>query len=388
MEQRWNNVMDIQAERRRKMGTWLRIIVLAICLVLVEQGFSFAEEKKWFEDIHASGFVDAYYSYNFNNPGDAPGGLRQNGIGGLRNFDTYNDQFALSLAELVFSKDAAPLGFRVDLDYGPTTELVHCGVVTCPGGTPEEPFKTIQQAYLSWKPSSMWTIDAGKFVTHMGYEVIESKDNWNYSRSNLFMFAIPYYHSGVRISHAHENFWLTGYIYNGWNNVVENNAGKTFGATLGLTPLKGLTVIQQWIGGPEPVGLQNRHVLDSIVTFSPMDMLSLALNYDYGWQKTDSGDNQIWTGIAAYARIAPTDKLAFIPRVEWYDDKYGLLNSGTRQIMKEVTLTGEYKLYDSLLTRLEYRSDWSTADMFASDTSTTPNTKSQDTITLGVVYMF
>ncbi len=376
------------------MGTWLRIMVLAICLVLAGQGFSFAEEKKWFEDIHVSGFVDAYYSYNFNNPGDAPytGAPRQNGIGGLRNFDTYNDQFALSLAELVFSKDAAPVGFRVDLDYGTTTELVHCSAVSCPGGATEEPFKDIQQAYISWKPSSMWTIEAGKFVTHMGFEVIESKDNWNYSRSNLFAYAIPYYHSGIRITHAHENFWLTGYIYNGWNNVVENNAGKTFGATLGLTPVKGLSIIQNWIGGPEPGGIQYKHVLDSIVTFSPVDMLSFALNYDYGWQKTDGGDNQIWTGIAAYAKIAPTDKLAFSPRVEWYDDKDGLiLANGTRQIVKEVTLTGEYKISDSLLTRLEYRSDWSTKDTFLSDTSASaisPDTKSQDTITLGVVYMF
>jgi hypothetical protein len=201
------------------------------------------------------------------------------------------------------------------------------------------------------------------------------------------MFAIPYYHSGVRITHTHENFWLTGYIYNGWNNVVENNGGKTFGATLGLTPLKGLTIIQQWIGGPEPGGIQNKDVLDSIVTFSPSDTLSLALNFDYGWAKDDAGDNKTWTGIAAYAKIAPTDKLAFIPRVEWYDDKDGF-TMGTTQIMKEVTLTGEYKLSDSLLTRLEYRSDWSTEDMFASDTSTVANTDTQDTITLGVVYMF
>ncbi len=380
------------------MGIWLRIMVLAICLVLTGQGFSFAEEKKWFEDIHVSGFVDAYYSYNFNQPGDAPGGARLNGMPGLpRNFDSYNDQFALSLAELVFSKDAAPVGFRVDLDYGPTTDLVHCGNLNCAslsnsGGTAsnEEPFKNIQQAYISWKPSSMWTIDVGKFVTHMGYEVIESKDNWNYSRSNLFMFAIPYYHSGMRITHTHENFWLTGYVYNGWNNVVENNAGKTFGATLGLTPVKGLSVIQQWIGGPEPGTVQYKDVLDTIVTFSPVDMLSFALNYDYGWAKDDAGDNKIWTGIAAYARIAPISNLAFTPRVEWFQDKDGF--NIPSQILKEVTLTGEYKLSDSLLTRLEYRSDWSTApaggDVFPSDTSATPNTKTQDTITLGVVYMF
>ena len=35
-------------------------------------------------------------------------------------------------------------------------------------------------------------IDAGKFVTPMGAEVIESDANWNYSRSLLFNYAIPF----------------------------------------------------------------------------------------------------------------------------------------------------------------------------------------------------
>ena len=32
--------------------------------------------------------------------------------------------------------------------------------------------------------------------------MIESKDNWNYSRSLLFAWAIPYYHFGLRSSLA------------------------------------------------------------------------------------------------------------------------------------------------------------------------------------------
>ncbi len=41
-------------------------------------------------------------------------------------------------------------------------------------------------------------IDAGKFVTPIGAEVIESQDNWNYTRSTLFGYAIPFYHTGLR----------------------------------------------------------------------------------------------------------------------------------------------------------------------------------------------
>jgi len=33
-------------------------------------------------------------------------------------------------------------------------------------------------------------------VTPAGAEVVESKDNWNYSRGLLFAWAIPYFHFG------------------------------------------------------------------------------------------------------------------------------------------------------------------------------------------------
>src|SRR5438270_608003 len=74
-------------------------------------------------------------------------------------------------------------------------------------------------------------VDVGKFVTQHGAEVIEAKSNWNYSRSLLFSLAIPYYHSGVRVSYAlNGKTTIMGTIVNGWNNVVENNSGKTLGA--------------------------------------------------------------------------------------------------------------------------------------------------------------
>jgi hypothetical protein len=57
----------------------------------------------------------------------------------------------------------------------------------------------IEQSYLSYlAPMGRGLqIDVGKFVTQHGAEVIEAKDNWNYSRSLLFALAIPYYHMGV-----------------------------------------------------------------------------------------------------------------------------------------------------------------------------------------------
>ena len=88
----------------------------------------------------------------------------------------------------------------------------------------------IEEGYISYLTplGKGLQFDVGKFVTPLGAEVIEAKDNWNYSRSLLFALAIPYYHMGVRATYsANAKVTLAGLVVNGWNNVVENNSGKT-----------------------------------------------------------------------------------------------------------------------------------------------------------------
>jgi hypothetical protein len=52
------------------------------------------------------------------------------------------------------------------------------------------------------------------------------RDNWNWSRSNLF-FGLPFYHTGVRATYALTELGITAGGYNGWNSVLDNNAEKS-----------------------------------------------------------------------------------------------------------------------------------------------------------------
>ena len=93
----------------------------------------------------------------------------------------------------------------------------------------------------------------------MGEEVIESKDNWNYSRGILFTYAIPFYHFGLRAKYAfNDKFALNADLINGWNNIVENNTGKTGGVTLSLNPNKKFSLVQNYMIGPEMANT-NKH---------------------------------------------------------------------------------------------------------------------------------
>ncbi|HWP43196.1 MAG TPA: porin [Blastocatellia bacterium] len=342
------------------------------------------EDKKnsgfvsFFRRTEVTGSVDAYYSYNFNRPS---GDLQ------LRNFDTKHNQFSFNLAEIALEKRVTPddrLGFRMDLNFGPATEMVHSFE---PGGG--ETFKHIQQGYLSYlAPAGKGLqLDVGKFVTPHGAEVIETRDNWNYSRSLLFSLAIPYYHFGVRATYpVSDRFSLAGFVVNGWNNVVDNNRRKTFGFQAVVKPNAKLTILHSYMAGPEQTDNDSdwRQLWDTTVSYTPNPTLSFMANYDYGLDRA-AGERVHWQGMAVYARIQANPWLAFSPRFEWYDDHDGFTTGG-RQTLKEVTITSEHKINDGLLTRLEYRRDFSDREFFLKPIDRL--VRAQSTLAFGLVYSF
>ena len=115
-------------------------------------------------------------------------------------------------------------------------------------------------------------INVGKFVTPAGAEVIETKDNWNYSRGLLFAWAIPYFHFGCSGNMPSiSKFALTGYLVNGWNNSVDNNSGKTTGFTAAWTPTAKFSLIQNYLVGPEQTNDNGdfRHLSDTVLIYTP-----------------------------------------------------------------------------------------------------------------------
>jgi Putative beta-barrel porin-2, OmpL-like. bbp2 len=343
----------------------------------------------FFRRIEFSGFADTYYTYNFNKP-QKPcttiGGVAV--FNCLYNFNVAHNSFSLNMAEVSLAKTPTAdsrAGFRVDLDYGPTQALVTGGE---PGG--QSIYQNIGQAYVSFLApvGSGLAIDVGKFVTWNGNEVIKTKDNWNYSRGLLFAWAIPYYHEGLRVAYnATDKVTLTGYVVNGWNNSVDNNEGKTVGATITIKPSAALALTENYTGGPEQNNDDTdwRQLSDTIVTYTVNKMVSVAGNYDYGQDKVN-GSKVDWQGIAGFLKVQANDWFALAPRVEYFDDKDGF-QTGTAQKLWEATVTAEFKHKDGVVMRLEYRHDMSNVPYFNSDASIASK-KNQDTFTVGVIYAF
>jgi Putative beta-barrel porin-2, OmpL-like. bbp2 len=326
--------------------------------------------------IDFSGLIDTYYSLNFNHPA-----TRNNN---LRNFDVKANQFNLNYAELVAEHAPDPIGFRVDFGFGKTADLVNS---VDPAG---DTFRYIQQAYVSLKPASAkgFQFDVGKFVTNAGAEVIETHSNWNYSRSLLFSWAIPYYHFGARASAPLGSHFTAGAsVLNGWNNVQDNNAAKTFGLSGTFTHGKVSWANNYYVGGEKTdINKGLRHLYDTTLYLNPTTKTNFYINFDYATEKAIGGGSSDWIGVAGAARFALNEWFAVAPRIEWFYDKDGFA-TGTAQKLKEFTLTGEFRMKEGFLTRLEYRRDWSDQPFF--DRGNEPGSyKNQDTLLAGFVVFF
>ena len=198
------------------------------------------------QGVQMSGFVDTSYTYNLNEP--------NNRTSGFRVFDTRAEDFMINKAELVVEKpvsNESPVGFRTDLDFGQDSEVV--GAVTTGLGSGSDEFD-LQQAYAEYLApvGNGLDVKVGKFVTSHGAEVIESKDNWNFSRSFLFGYAIPFTHTGLRTSYPVSD-WLTARagLSNGWDVVDDNNKGKTLEFGADLAPMEGLSFGGTYMFGAE-----------------------------------------------------------------------------------------------------------------------------------------
>jgi hypothetical protein len=336
--------------------------------------------------VDFSGLVDGYYSFNANHPASQ--------FNQLYNFDVKANQFSLNMAKLSMSHTADPVGFQVDLGFGRAFDIIHAGELS----TAPSFLRNVEQAYITLKPAQLkgLQIDVGQFVTTAGAEVIETHSNWNYSRSLLFAWAIPYYHFGLRTSFPVGKHFTGGVqVVNGWNNTEDNNSGKTVGLTGTFTTTK-FAWTNTYYGGPENTGTNAgwRQLYDTVLLLTPNSRVNAYFNFDYGQNRQNLSDGlggftpfvAKWYGVAGALHFQPTSKWAFTPRVEWFKDSDGF-STGTAQDLKEFTLTGEYKMLEGFFTRFEYRRDWSNVPFF--DQNSNPaSKKNQDTLALGFVAFF
>ncbi len=347
--------------------------------------------------LQLSGFADVSYIYSFNEAKDSARRTTNRG----RSYDTEANGFTPHAIELAIEKplsEESPVGFRTDLYIGDDAELIHSAGL----GIASDSFD-LQQAYVALRAPVGDGLDfkVGKFQTPIGAEVYESPYNWNFSRSFLFTFAEPGTHTGVLASYPVVDGLasVSAGVVNGWDVVDDTNKGKSVLGSITLTPAEGVTLIANAITGPEQIdnSRDKRTLLDLVGIWQATEQLAFMANYDFGHEsggRATTFDAKEWAGLALYTKYDISDKWALVGRWEWFDDKDNFRSAltgadGTAPTDIDyygLTLTSQWKLYDRVIARLEYRHDKADEAVFFRNADSFTNY--QDTVAAEVIYLF
>ena len=404
----------------KKLGSLLglKIGLAVFCAAAALSSAAFAEDAKpsglnpddLKKALGLSIYLQGGYTYN-GNAGTIGGEPEQNDF---RLFDHKANSFTLDLAQIMFAKDPAlgNVGYRLKFSAGETAKWIHSrGLSGAPLSSPQSGEGTdafdVTEAYVSYNAAvgRGLRFDLGKMVTYHGAEVIEAIDNPNYSRSFLFNYAIPFTHTGLKVSYAFSDAVSASFhIVNGWDNSTDNNRAKTFGLSVTYAPaevvsltVNGMTGSEQDEQGPNTptVGSSDsntRNLLDLVATIKPIKQLSIILNYDDAKEQNVPGTllpsgvsgGATWSGLAGIVKYDCNGTYSLSVRGEYFDDKDGF-RTGTAQTLKEVTVTPEIRLNGGIILRPEYRHD--TSDKTSFDiVNGSATKKDQDTLALGVMY--
>jgi len=360
------------------------------------------------EDFNLYGYVESSYTQNFNNPKNSGANANH-----LRIFDGDSNSFRPHMAQLVFEKEGTNganaverAGFRLKLDFGEDAQFT--------GGRTGDDFD-FQEMYVQFVApiGNGLDIRVGRMNTLVGYEVIESPLNPNFSRSWLFGLGQPFTTTGVRLSYSvNESLSLSVGAINSFTGLTEdNNTAKSVEGLVSFKATEQLGLNVYGFFGRESSntvsGAGKRVLVGSYVTFQATDQLGFVLEGYYANQENgsgiSSGRNARWNGAAGYAIYDFDEQWGMRVRGEIFEDAggdqscLGAAGSGGNanvctvaapiaQTLWETTLTLQYKPAPSLITRLEFRYDKSNQNVFLDGRSRSTN--NQQTLAAEAIFLF
>ncbi|MVM31089.1 outer membrane beta-barrel protein [Spirosoma sp. HMF4905] len=273
-----------------------------------------------------SGYIEAYYTHDFTAPKtsqERPGFLYNH----KRNREVnVNLAFvkAAYTSERVRGNLALQVGTYAQYNYAAEQGLV----------------RNIYEANVGVKLSKkrdLW-LDAGIFGSHIGFESAISKDCWTLTRSILAENS-PYYLAGAKVTYNTPNgkWTLLGSILNGWQRIAKlpGYSGPSLSTQVQFKPNANLVLNwSSFLGSDRPDSLkQTRFFNNFYAIINSNGKIGAILGFDVGADRKPIGaGNQrvgsgsyVWYSPVAILRYAVSDAVKVAGRIEYYDDKNGVI---------------------------------------------------------------
>jgi Putative beta-barrel porin-2, OmpL-like. bbp2 len=297
-----------------------------------------------------SGSVDFYYRYNFSNAKD---GSHSNNY---TSFTNSQNSFELGMASIKADYSKGKVEGVIDLGFGNRAQEFSYNDMTNNGGATALAF--IKQAYVSYSPTEKVKFTAGKWATHVGYELLDPQLNRDYSMSYMFSYG-PFSHTGLKVDiAASDHVGLMLGIANPTDYVSAMDASKFVLGQVSTTFDK-FSAYLNYVGGSDMDDAINNQVgLTAIGTIS--DKFSIGYDGTVKWYKEMGYSTQHWWGSALYLNADPCPNFGLTLRGEIYSEKKYYMGPS----IFDATLSFDIKPADHILIIPEFRLDTSKDEIF------------------------
>ena len=199
----------------------------------------------------------------------------------------------------------------------------------------------IDNLIINWTPAHLTalTLSFGRFDAPIGFERDDEPLNLVPTTSFTFANARPVKFTGLMARYTlNPRISVLGLVANGWDQVADNNSGKTGGFKLQAFPSARLAVAAGVLYGPEQDSTNGaqRTLLSGDATWQPRQRLIVQAEAHHGSQQGTT-----WTGVVGQAFWRAGRSTGLTIRGEVMDDPDGA-RTGTPQKLSSVTISPWY----------------------------------------------
>jgi len=288
-------------------------LAAAICM-----SFFSAFSQDTTKTLSLSGSIDAYYRYNFSG--------KQNNY---TSFTNSQSSFELGMASLKADATAmsGKVGATIDLGFGRRAEEFSYNDGDADAGKNGfTSLAAIKQAFITYNVSSKVKFTAGKFATHVGYELVDAPLNRNYSMSYMFTNG-PFFHTGLKadITAGPVAFMLgvTNYTDQSTSSSSVKNLIAQISSGTKNGKLKAYLNYSGFAGsdsGKNPSALKSLHQIDLVVNGIISSKFGIGYNGTIQNRKPTLTNRGSWIGNALYLNYDPTTTIGLTLRSEYISD--------------------------------------------------------------------
>jgi hypothetical protein len=319
-----------------------------------------------FKAWEVGGFVDVNYSYNSNNP--------DNHVYRGTSVQPRTGEFSLNHIVAYIRRDATPGHFspifELAVQAGPAADAL-VAYEPNPGGpngkyAGPEVWKHVSRANIGFRTRSGFEMVGGLHVSPVGIGIHWNPYNWNYTVT-WQLNSVPYYLQGLKLAQTiAERHQVQLWVVNGWQLLSDNNKAPSIMLAYTFTASERFNVGEYVWLGPEQQDMRPRawRVFSDTQFVYNREKFGVGGLFDIGGDpRSDLPTTpwQMWMAAAVFTRWRVlgeqrTWEMAARPELFW--DRDGRI-FGVPQTLVSGTFSNNFRVFNNLLLRLEYRYDWS-----------------------------